>query len=117
MISRHILRAAAFAFGLSASLPAFAAAWVDGSGKIVAGGTAQTLFGGTTPTVGWMVCSIYGPMWVDDLVTANPRTSIPISQGSCFTFPPTAATGFPVPSTAITIYSPNTGAGFLARKW
>lgn len=120
-MTKHILRGAAFAFGLSASLPAFAAptTWTDASGTITTAGTAQTV-ASLSGKHGFMVCSNYGPMWIDDINTANYVKSIPVPQGQCVTVPidtDTATYVVPVLTGNLTIISPNQGAGFLARIW
>lgn len=88
----------------------------DGSTTITAGGTAQTLFAGATPTHGF---SIGNPdpkatLWFSDSVTAavNGVGSLPLSPGGFFETPFTYS-----PLGPVSIISSTTGAKITARSW
>ena len=90
---------------------------IDGSGTIATGGTAQQLFGGTTPAHGFMVYNVDGAniLWISLTTTAaaNTAQSIPLPpMGGNFVTP----MGF-VPIGAISIIGQSSGQQFTAIKW
>lgn len=101
----------------SAPLPVTNAAGapaVDGSGMIAAGGTAQQLFGGITPTTGYLVCNnSAAPLYVSDVGSAAPGgSSIQIAAGMTWSTP----AGYR-PAGPVSIYGGTSGQGFAARRW
>jgi hypothetical protein len=90
------------------------AAAIDGSGTVVAGGTAQTLFAGVMPVNGYLVANNSSAvLYVSDVGTANVGgASIPIAAGAVFTTP----SGYK-PAGAVSLYGGTTGQAFAARRW
>ena len=86
----------------------------DGSGTVSAAGTAQTLFGGITPTNGWLVANnSSATIYVSDVGAATSGgASIPIAPGGVFTTP----SGYK-PAGAVSLYGPTIGQVFAARRW
>jgi hypothetical protein len=86
----------------------------DGSGTVIAGGTAQTLFGGVVPANGWLVANnSAAALYVCDVGTAMAGgASIPIAAGGVFATP----SGYK-PAGAVSLYGQNTGQAFAARRW
>ena len=90
---------------------------IDGSGTIAAGGTAQSLFGGTTPAHGFLVVNVdaANTLWLSctTAAAANTAQSIPLApMGGMFTLPINV-----VPLGAISIFGNTTGQQYTAIKW
>ena len=87
---------------------------VDGSGTIISGGVAQTLFGGVTPTNGFLVANNSSQtLYLCDVGVATPGgASVPVPQGTVYTTPPGYKPGGPV-----SIVGATTGDAFAARRW
>ena len=103
--------------GPTAPLPVINAAGnaaVDGSGTVVTGGTAQTLFAGVVPVNGYLVANnSSATLYVSDVGTANAGgASIPIAVGALFVTP----SGYK-PAGAISLYGGTAGQAFAARRW
>jgi hypothetical protein len=103
--------------GPSAPLPVINTAGiaaVDGSGAVVTGGMAQTLFAGVVPVNGYLVANNSSAvLYVSDVGAANPGgTSIPIAVGAVFMTP----SGYK-PAGPISLYGATTGQPFAARRW
>lgn len=89
----------------------------DGSTTITAGGSAQNLFAGGTPTNGYLVCNPNSSddLWVSDTTTAaaNATGSFRVAaNGGCFVTPPTSK-----PAGAVSVVGPTTGDKITARKY
>jgi hypothetical protein len=86
----------------------------DGSGMIVAGGTAQTLFGGIVPANGWLVANnSAATLYVCDVGIATAGgASIPVAPGGVFATP----SGYK-PAGVISLYGSTTGQAYAARRW
>lgn len=102
--------------GPTAPLPVIntaGAAAIDGSGTVVTGGMAQTLFAGFVPVNGYLVANNSSAiLYVSDVGTANAGgASIPIPAGTVFMTP----TGYK-PAGAVSLYGAATGQSFAARK-
>jgi hypothetical protein len=91
-----------------------AAAAVDGSGTVNAGGTAQTLFGGVVPVDGWLVANNSTvTVYVSDVgIATSGGASIPIAPGAVFATP----SGYK-PSGPVSLYGATTSQAFAARRW
>ncbi len=92
-------------------------AGVDGSTTIVAGGTAQTLFGGVTPTNGYEICNPdpIEDLWFSDTTTAaaNGTGSFRIpANGGVYNTPNAYK-----PAGAVSIVGATTGHKITARRW
>jgi len=103
--------------GPTAPLPVIntsGAAATDGSGTVVAGGTAQTLFAGVVPINGYIVANnSLATIYVSDVGPATSGgASIPIAAGAVFVTP----SGYK-PAGPVSIFSASTGATFAARRW
>jgi hypothetical protein len=103
--------------GPTAPLPVIntaGAAAIDGSGTMVTGGVAQTLFAGVVPVNGYLVANNSSAiLYVSDVGTANAGgASIPIPAGAIFMTP----TGYK-PAGAVSLYGGATGQAFAARRW
>jgi hypothetical protein len=103
--------------GPTAPLPVINAAGagaIDGSGTIVTGGAAQTLFAGVVPSNGYLVANnSSNTLYVSDVGAAGPGgASIPIAPGAVFMTP----SGYR-PSGAVSLYGSAAGQGFAARRW
>ena len=87
---------------------------VDGSAMIIAGGSAQPLFGGAASINGYLVANNSATtLYVCDVATASAGgASIPIAPGTSFATP----TGYR-PAGAVSIYGAQTGQQFAARWW
>jgi hypothetical protein len=88
---------------------------VDGSGAFVAGGSAQTLFGGAVPANGFLVQNnSSAALWVSDAGAAsNGGASIQIAaNGGVFATP----SGYK-PAGPVSLYGASTGQAFAARRW
>jgi hypothetical protein len=87
---------------------------VDGSGSIMAAGSAQALFGGTTPLNGYLVANnSAATLYVCDVNPAGAGgASIPIAPGAIFTTP----SGYR-PAGVVSICGSQTGQQFAARWW
>jgi hypothetical protein len=101
----------------SAPLPVINAAGavaIDGSGTLVSGGTAQSLFAGVVPVNGYLIANNSSAiLYVSDVGAANAGgTSIPIATGAVFITP----SGYR-PAGAVSIYGGATGQAFAARRW
>ena len=119
----HYVDASGNAIAVSAASPqpvvaavAPSGASTDGSTAIATGGTAQNLFGGTTPTNGW---AVYNPdasetLWVSDTTTAaaNGQGSIPVFAGSGYETPAGRK-----PLGAVSVYGATTGHKITASRW
>ncbi len=89
----------------------------DGSGTITSGGTAQTLFGGATPTNGF---GVYNPdltedLWISLFTTAAIASSGSIrlaANGGWYETPPDMK-----PSNSVSIIAATTGHKFTADRW
>ena len=87
---------------------------VDGSGTIAVGNTAQVLFGGITPTNGYLVCNnSSGVLYVSDVGTASAGgSSIQIGVAATFATP----SGYR-PAGSVSIFGATTSQSFAARRW
>ena len=87
---------------------------VDGSGTITTGGSAQALFGGITPSSGFLVCNnSSGILYVSDVGAASAGgSSIQIGVAATFNTP----SGYR-PGGAVSIFGALTGQAFAARRW
>jgi hypothetical protein len=87
---------------------------IDGSGTVVTGGTAQTLFAGVVPVNGYLVANnSSATLYVSDVSTANSGgASIPIAAGAAFMTP----SGYK-PAGAVSLYGGASGQAFAARRW
>jgi hypothetical protein len=87
---------------------------IDGSGTVVTGGTAQTLFAGVVPVNGYLVANnSSATLYVSDVGKANSGgASIPIAVGAVFTTP----SGYK-PAGIVSLYGSVTGQAFAARRW
>jgi hypothetical protein len=90
------------------------AAALDGSGTIVVGGVAQTLFGGLTPVNGYLLANTSSAtLYLCDVGTATGGgASIPVAPGAVFMTP----TGYKPPG-PVSLYGGTTGQAFAARRW
>ena len=90
------------------------AAATDGSGTVVAGGTAQTLFAGVVPINGYLIANnSLATIYVSDVGPATSGgASIPIAAGAVFVTP----SGYK-PAGPVSIFSASTGETFAARRW
>ena len=89
----------------------------DGSGTVVSGGTAQTLFSGVVPTNGF---TVHNPdasedLWISmtNTVTANGQGAIIVAQGGGSYTTPSGLK----PAQAITLVATTSGHKFTAIKW
>jgi hypothetical protein len=103
--------------GPSAPLPVIntaAAAAVDGSATVVAGGTAQTLFAGFVPLNGYLVANnSSATLYVSDVGPATSGgASIPIAAGAVFITP----SGYK-PAGPVSLWGGVTSQAFAARRW
>jgi hypothetical protein len=87
---------------------------VDGSGTVVTGGIAQTLFAGVVPTNGYLIANNSSAiLYISDVGPANVGgTSIAIGSGTVFITP----SGYKPPG-AVGLYGSTTGQAFAARRW
>jgi hypothetical protein len=87
---------------------------LDGSGTVVAGGTAQPLFGWVAPVNGYLVANnSAGTLYVCDVGVATAGgASIPIAPGTVFTTP----SGYK-PAGVVSLFGAVTTAPFAARRW
>jgi len=87
---------------------------VDGSGTVVAGGTAQFLFAGVAPSNGYLVANNSSqPLYISDVgVAMSGGASIPIPAGAVFITP----SGYN-PAGAVSLWGSTTGQAFAARRW
>jgi hypothetical protein len=103
--------------GATAPLPVIntaGTAALDGSGTVVTGGIAQTLFAGTVPVNGYLVANNSSAMlYISDVGPANVGgTSIAIGSGAVFVTP----SGYKPPG-PVSLYGSTTGQAFAARRW
>jgi hypothetical protein len=103
--------------GPTAPLPvinAAGAAAIDGSGTVVTGGIAQTLFAGVVPVNGFLVANnSSATVYVSDVGGASTGGgSIPIAPGTVFVTP----SGYK-PAGAVSLYASSAGQSFAARRW
>jgi hypothetical protein len=103
--------------GPTAPLPVIntgAAAAIDGSGTVIVGGIAQTLFAGVVPTNGYLVANnSTATIYVSDVGAATSGgASIPIAAGAVFMTP----SGYK-PAGAVSLWGGATGQAFAARRW
>ena len=103
--------------GPTAPLPvinAAGAAAIDGSGTIVIGGVAQTLFAGTVPVNGYFVANNSSAnLYVCDVGAASAGgASVAIAPGAVYTTP----SGYR-PAGVVSVYGGTTGQAFAARRW
>ncbi len=87
---------------------------VDGSGTVVAGGTAQALFAGVVPSNGYLVANnSTETLYASDVGAATSGgASIPIPAGAVFMTP----SGYN-PAGAVSLWGSTTGQAFAARRW
>jgi hypothetical protein len=87
---------------------------VDGSGTVVAGGTAQVLFAGVVPSNGYLVANNSSQsLYISDVgVATSGGASIPIPAGAVFMTP----SGYN-PAGAVSLWGSTTGQAFAARRW
>lgn len=87
---------------------------VDGSGTVMTGGMAQTLFAGVVPVNGFLVAnSSSATLYVSDVGVASAGGgSIPIAPGAVFITP----SGYK-PAGPVSLYASSTGQSFAARRW
>jgi hypothetical protein len=103
--------------GPAAPLPVINAAGsaaIDGSGTVLTGGIAQTLFSGVVPVNGFLVATTSSAtLYVSDIGTASAGgTSIPIAPGAVFITP----SGYK-PRGAVSLFAGSNGQSFAARRW
>jgi hypothetical protein len=103
--------------GPTAPLPVIntgAAAAIDGSGTVIVGGIAQTLFAGVVPTNGYLVANnSTATIYASDVGAATSGgASIPIAAGAVFMTP----SGYK-PAGAVSLWGGATGQAFAARRW
>ena len=103
--------------GSTAPLPVIntaGAAALDGSGTVVTGGVAQTLFAGVVPVNGYLIANNSSAiLYISDVGPANVGgTSIAVVAGSVFITP----SGYKPPG-AVSLYGTTTGQAFAARRW
>ncbi len=103
--------------GPAAPLPVINAAGsaaIDGSGTVLTGGIAQTLFSGVVPVNGFLVANTSSAtLYVSDIGTASAGgTSIPIAPGAVFITP----SGYKPPG-AVSLFAGSNGQSFAARRW
>ena len=103
--------------GQTAPLPVINAAGsaaIDGSGTVLTGGMAQTLFAGIIPVNGFLVANNSSAiLFVSDVGVASVGGgSIPIAPGAVFVTP----SGYK-PAGAISLYASSAGQSFAARRW
>lgn len=88
----------------------------DGSGTITTGGTAQTLFSGSTPSNGFLISNPDSSeaLWISlhGTAAANANGSICIPALGTFTTPASLK-----PSHAVSIVGATTGHKFTAEEW
>ncbi len=89
----------------------------DGSSTLAAGGVAQNLFSGTTPTNGYLVVNLNPTggrtLYISDVGTASATgSSIPIEPQTEWRTPP----GYKPPN-AVSIFGTTTSDPFSARRW
>jgi hypothetical protein len=92
-----------------------AAAASDGSGTVAAGGSAQTLFGGSVPASGFLVQNNSSAvLWISDAGAASAGgASIQLAaNGGIFATP----SGYR-PAGAVSLFGATTGQAFAARRW
>lgn len=88
---------------------------VDGSGTVAAGGTAQTLFTGATPSNGFLVANLDAThtLYVSDVGVASAAgTAVPVAPNTVFATP----AGYR-PAGPVSLFSATTGHAFAARRW
>ena len=112
-----VLGGVATPVGPTAPLPVVntaGAAAIDGSGTVVAGGTAQLLFAGVVPSNGYLVANNSSQtLYVSDVGAATSGgASIPIPAGAVFMTP----SGYN-PAGAVSLWGGTTGQAFAARRW
>ena len=103
--------------GATAPLPVIntaGAAALDGSGAVVIGGVAQTLFAGVVPVNGYLVANNSSAfLYISDVGPGNLEgTSIAVAPSSVFITP----SGYKPPG-AVSLYGNTTGQAFAARRW
>jgi len=103
--------------GPTAPLPvinAAGAAAIDGSGTVVTGGMAQTLFAGVVPVNGFLVANnSLAALYVSDVGAASAGGgSIPIAPDAVFITP----SGYK-PAGAVSLYAGSAGQSFAPRRW
>jgi len=84
-------------------------------GTIATGGSAQFIFGGTTPTNGYSISNLHltEVMYINDVgVGSAAGASIPISALTTFVTP----TGYKPPND-VSAYAATTGHPYSARRW
>jgi hypothetical protein len=88
--------------------------YVDRSGAISAGGTAQVLAVLNTARTGfWIQNQSTGDLWLSSIGTAAAsQPSLKIPSGALYEFPSTG-----VPTAALSIFGALTGQGFAAREF
>lgn len=86
----------------------------DGSSSITVGGSAQILFGGTTPVNGYLIANNSASnLYFSDVGTASTGgNSIPLAPGANWTTPP----GYKPPG-PVSIFGGVTSQVFAARRW
>lgn len=86
--------------------------WVDRSGTIAAGGTAQVLSAANPSRRGFWIQNISTTdLWINELGNASAAPpSIVLAKGDIYEFP--IAVG-----SAISIFGATTGQAFSAREW
>ncbi len=87
---------------------------VDGSSSVISGGSAQLLFGGTTPVNGYLISNnSAGTLTNCDVGTASSGgASIPIAPGETYVTPP----GYK-PAGPVSLWGGTTSQVFAARRW
>jgi hypothetical protein len=116
-VPASIISGVAAPVSIGAPLPVIntaGSAAIDGSGTIISGGTAQTLFGGVVPIDGWLLANNSSTaLYVSDVGTATSGgASIPIAAGVVFATP----SGYK-PAGPVSLYGATTGQAFAARRW
>ena len=99
------------------AVPTTGTAGTAGDAAITTGGTAQTLFGGATPTNGFSVSNPdqSNDLWISDSATASPngQGSIRVvANGGYYETPPRYK-----PVGAVSVYGATTGQKITAREW
>ncbi len=102
-----VLKSIALKLGVGASAQ-------DGSGSITVGGTAQNLFGGLTPTNGYLVQNLSpAPLYISDVGAASIAGSSFILLTDQMFITPLAYR----PPQGVSIFGNTSGQAFSARRW
>jgi hypothetical protein len=88
--------------------------WIDRSGTVTSGGTAQTVSVATSLRMGFMIQNLSsGDLWLDFGATAAAtQPAMKITSGSLYETPPNAC-----PKGHISVYGATTSQAFSAKEW